>query len=271
MGSGKSKSENTTTDYSTTNTQQNHMRNQFVEQQPNSNNLFNFSWVSFGGGGILVLVIIGLGCVVAIYWRKSRKAERRARKAELHDLLVSVGGRRGSTPKCSGGKSCSAEPPKPQQSGVYPSFIQQMPARQFEQQGPVVQSFSSGSGYPGINSGANFYAGNFAPVGFMPPIPTLSQQLALEQQKQQLSADWGRLREISYGTPEVQPTVHARPTARTVSYSVPRTPAAKQPESILRAPREGLSRSGSLRSVRSVAVGDEGDEQVELRVRLDEL
>ena len=131
------------------------------QSQSNSNRIIDQStgaawlqlnWASFGGGVSSILIIIFLVILLYFCWRQNRRANAKARKAELHELLA-IAGRRGSFRHHSSRepKDSRDPPPYPGTSSGYPG--------------------SSSGGFPGsppgsCNPGTQFHGAGLPPVSY---------------------------------------------------------------------------------------------------------
>ena len=170
-----------------------------------------------------MFIILGLLVVLFIFYKKNKRANDRARRSELWELVVLAGrnGRHQDSPR-------DPPPPYPGLSSGYPgSPPTGYPSGMQNTNVSQCSHVPAPVAFPAINFPANVNA-----LGGLQGL----QQLAALASTPAPPADWGQIREISTG-----------PRPR-VSY------AHERPESILRTSSRrsvglGLSRSGSLHSL----------------------
>ena len=237
MGGGSSR-EAPSPDQSSKNDQRNHNR---VIDQSTGAAWFQLNWASFGGGVSSILIITVLVILLYICWRNNKRANHKARKAELHELAT-IMGRRGFSAPHRNSTPPPRPPPYPGLSRGFPGSppvpIHGLSGAQFDGFGsaafPTVQLHGGfGSGLPAIA----YQGGQFPVLSGLPSFPEWSP----------------RIRELP------APAARPRVTYAARSPEPDEIQVAPAPESILRTPRttrrsvgSGMSRSASLRSINEI-------------------
>ena len=190
-----------------------------------------FNWASFGSGVSSILIIFVLLVFLYICYRRNKRANKKARRAELHELVM-LASRNGPH------RTTKSEAP----SAEYPASIHSPKTVSNPMYAQQPYSFP-GSFVPGapIISAAPFSTDGlqFSRIGFpginhtqLPPITYVRDEC------------WSpRIREVRHSP---------SPQRRCVSYSSRDSSARLEPESILRQP--GLSRQPSARSRHSSTI-----------------
>ena len=242
MGGKSSREVAPAPDQSSQNDQRN--RNQLIDQSTGAA-WFQLNWASFGGGVSSILIITVLVILLYVCWRNNKRANHKARKAELHELAT-IMGRRGYRAPARDSSPPPRPPPYPGLSRGYPGAppvpIHGISGTQFDGFSsaafPAVQIHGGlGSGLPAIS-----YQGG--------PFPILSGIPSYQE--------WSpRIRELP-GPPARPRVTYAARSAEPEDI----IQVAPAPESILRTPRtnrrsvgSGMSRSASLRSINEIQPG----------------
>ena len=238
------------------------------QQQSNHNDIIDQStgaawlqlnWASFGGGISSILIIGVLIVLLYFCWRQNRRANAKARRAELHELLA-IAGRRGALHGPHRHRDSSPPPRPPPYPGLPssssvsggfpgspPAPIHRYPGPQYD--GPIATIAGSLPFYGGMPSGipAISYHGGQVPI--LSGLPQLAAH-----------PEWtSRIREITGPAP--RPRVRYSPATTQVEAEDTIQLDTGSTTSILRTPRSnrrsmgsGLSRSASLRSVHEAEV-----------------